>query len=162
MKTELKGGRTASGFTLLELLIVISLMVLLSGLLIPAFYKVQNESRKRQAATEAAVIAGAIQAYRLQERKFPAPSNPNHIQGGQDRTYGDAAVGSLLPDGGNERVLTLLRGANPPVLDENKLRLEDNHAINPWGRQYRIKLDLNYDGMIDGNALQYKVEWDFR
>jgi len=147
----------AAGFTLLELLIVIALMIVLAGLMIPAFYKVQNEGRKKQAQIEGKVIESAIQAYRLQMRKLPAPDGDLR-QGARDFTYGDAQS----DDSQNATVLRLLRDSDPPVLDEGKLRWDGDNVINPWGRQYQITLDLNYDGKIGGESVEYKVEWNLQ
>jgi len=144
--------RSPRGFTLLELLIVIALMVVLAGLLIPAFYKVQNEARTRRARVEAAVIGTAIQGYKMRERKFPAP--PGDLRGGADVTYDGQGDN---PD--NRRVMDVLVNAVPPVIDPGKLRLDGNgNAINPWGGQYKIQLDLDYDGKIGGESREYKVE----
>lgn len=147
----------ASGFTLLELLIVIALMMVLAGLMIPAFFKVRNEAKKKQAQIEAKVIESAIQAYKLQVRKLPAPDT--HLgQGESDYTYGDE--GDV--DGENGTVMGLLRGTEPPVLDEGKLRWDGNNVINPWEKQYRITLDLNYDGEAGSEKADCQVEWDLQ
>jgi len=140
------GLRSIRGFTLLELLVVIALMLVLAGLLIPAFYKVQNEARKRRATTEAAVIATAIQAYRARERMFPAPTGD--LDGNADVTY-DGQGGN--PD--NRRVMEKLTNAVPPVIDAEKLRWDGaGNVLNPWGGQYKIQLDLDYDGWLDLNG----------
>lgn len=129
------------GFTLLELLIVIAVMLVLAALLVPAFFKVQNEGRKRRAEVEASVIESAIRAYMMRERRFPV-TDPSPRS--QDVIYGDGQ------ERGNVEVMNRLRNANPPVLDEGKLRWDqEGNAINPWGRQYRIWLDMNYDGWLD-------------
>jgi type II secretory pathway pseudopilin PulG len=156
-KSPVSGTR---GFTLLELLLVVSLMMVLLGLLIPAFFKVRNEARKKQAQTEARIIGHAISAYKLQERRLPAPES--HLSGGQDRAYGDTSDTGATA-GGNAQVLNLLLEVKPPVLDVNRVRLDaGGNAVNPWGRQYRISLDLNYNGEVAGKAAYYDVFWDLR
>ncbi len=143
----------AAGFTLLELLIVIALMMVLAGLLIPAFHKVVNEGKKRRSQTEASIIESAIQAYKLRVRKFPAPES-DLKQGLADVTY-DGQGGNS----DNRRVMQLLTNAFPPVIDAGKLRWDPSkNVINPWDGQYKITLDLNYDGRIGGEAVEYKVE----
>lgn len=137
--------RSSHGFTLLELLIVIALMVVLAGLLIPAFFKVQNEAKRKRASTEAAIIGTAIQAYKMRERKFPAPSND--LRGNRDVTYNGQGSNP-----NNSLVMGELIRVEPPVIDASKLRMDSNgNAMNPWGAQYKIRLDLNYDGKIDLN-----------
>jgi len=144
-----------AAFTLLELLIVIALIMVLAGLMIPAFFKIQNTAKEKKASIETRIIASSIQAYKLQERKFPAPDG--HLGGGSDRTYGQGAS-----DGNNGVVMKLLREADPPLLDTDKLRWSnesvDANVLDPDGNQYTIKLDLDYDGKVDGDAVEYKVE----
>lgn len=144
-------SRPRAGFTLLELLIVIALIMLLAGLMIPAFYKVKSGANEKKKSVETRVIGAAIQAYKLQERKLPAPDA--HLGGGADRSYGEGGS-----DGNNSQVMRLLRETNPPVLDPNKLRWEGENVINPDGDQYKITLDLNYDGEAGGVPGDYKVE----
>lgn len=153
-RSEVRRRRSEDGFTLLELLIVIGLMVVLAGLLIPAFYKVVNEGKKRRAETESMIIGTAIQAYKMQERKFPAP--PGDLGGGKDVTY-DGSENKL----NNKLVMALLTDTNkvPPFLDAGKLRWDaDGNAMHPGDRQYKITLDLNYDGQIGGVFEEYRVE----
>ena len=142
--------RQTAAFTLLELLIVIALIMVLAGLMIPAFYKIQDKAKAKRAQIEARVIGSAIQTYKLQAKKLPAPSTD--LAGGSDLSYG---AGSR----DNRQVMNLLRDARPPVLDANKLRWDsDGNVINPYGNQYTITLDLNYDGDAGGAKSDYKVE----
>ncbi len=137
------GLRSIRGFTLLELLIVIGLMVVLAGLMIPAFHKVQVEGKNRRSETESAIIASAIQAYKLRAGHFPAPTDD--LTGGSDVAYGRGESED------NRWVMNELRDADPPVLDEGKFRWDSNgNVLNPWDQQYRIVLDLDYDGRVDG------------
>lgn len=146
---DLRPQTSAWGFTLLELLIVISLIVVLMALLIPAFYKVKNGANDKRAQIEARIIGSAIRAYKLQEKKFPV-NNPAGVA--DDVVYGGGGQD-------NSEVMTLLRDGQPPVLDVNKLRWDDDgNVIDPYGSQYKITLDLNYDGKIDGEYKEYNVE----
>lgn len=156
LPSSVSPDRGQAAFTLLELLIVIALIMVLAGLMIPAFFKIQNKAKEKKASIETRIIASAIQAYKLQEHKFPAPDG-DLAGGGSDRAYGQGAS-----DGNNGVVMKLLREVDPPVLDPDKLRWSnesvDANVLNPDGNQYTIKLDLNYDGKIDGDAVEYKVE----
>ena len=132
------------GFTLLELLIVISVIALLVGLLLPAFSKVRDGARERQAQVEAGIIAQAIGAYRLEHRRLPALDG----HGGSSRTFG-------TDDNPNSEVMLLLRDAEPPLLAADRFRWDrNNNVLNPWGRQYRTELDLSYSS--DGRG--YSVD----
>ena len=152
---------SARGFTLLELLIVISLIVVLMGLLVPAIMKVNGGAKDKRRSLEVRVIGSAIQAYKLQEKHFPAPVldlSPPPVNA-LDYYYGeDSGTTSYSYGGDNSEVMTLLKNAVPPVLDVNKLRWDEGSAVDPDGTPYTITLDLNYDKRIGGAYKEYKVE----
>jgi prepilin-type N-terminal cleavage/methylation domain-containing protein len=135
-----RGGQNKAGLSLIELLLVITVMAILGALLYPAINKVRNTARERQSSFERRIIGQAIDAYRLTNRRFPAPE-PH--QGGSTRTYSESGNG-----GNNGQVMRLLREANPPFIDENKFRWDgdgiDANVLNPWGKQYQIRLELAY------------------
>ncbi len=145
-----------AAFTLLELLIVISLIMVLAGLLIPAFYKVKAGAKEKQRDIEVRVIGAAIQTYKQQARKLPAPDGDLKV-GGKDFVYG--------PDGDddNSAVMDILRDAIPPVLDPNKLRWDGDggkgsNILDPDGTPYTITLDLDYNGKAGGESSIYEVK----
>ncbi len=145
--------RRQAAFTLLELLAVIALIMVLMGLLIPAFYKVRERVRINKRDIEVRVIGSAIAAYKTQEKKFPAPLA--HLQAGVTMSYGADGDGNELPGGFNSEVMNILRGVDvkPAVLDPSKLRWDGpnntGNVIDPFDVQYKITLELGY-GSIGG------------
>lgn len=158
-------SRRKCGFTLLELLITIALMVVLAGLLIPAFNKARLQGKIQKAATDARILESAIQAYRSQEGHYPAPLAD--LRDGIDRAYGVAEVNTeenryvggdeILPSGNkgnNSIVVNILRDADPPVFEPGKLSIDDQgNVLDPWRRQYRIWLDLDENDFINWREL---------
>ena len=139
------------GFTLLELLIVISLIVGMMALLIPAFFKVKDSTKQKQQSIEIRVIESAIQAYKLQEKHFPV-TDPTGVAA-------DVVYDGVGTNAANSDVMQYLTNAVPPVLDVNKLRWDgDGNVIDPYNNQYRITLDLNYDGKIGDTYIEHKVD----
>ena len=138
-------------FTLIELLLVVSVIGIIAALLLPAVNKVRDSARDRQASIETRILQQAIGAYILQERRFPAPDGedgtPNHLGGGVDRTYGEDE-----PDGDNGVVMSILLAAavDPPVLDKHQFRWDGDNVLNPWGLQYVIELQLSYSDQGKG------------
>src|SRR5438093_11538695 len=58
-------------FTLIELLVVIAIIVILIGLLFPAFKAVQNEARQTQAKNDLTQIVTAVNAFYTNYGKYP-------------------------------------------------------------------------------------------
>src|SRR5437762_8595074 len=58
-------------FTLIELLIVISIIIILMGLLFPAFRGAQDQAKKVQAKNDLTQIVTAVSAYYTEYGKYP-------------------------------------------------------------------------------------------
>src|SRR5436305_4436231 len=71
-----------SGFTLLELLIVISIIIVLAGITIATMGYVQDKGRRSRAEAEIAAMSAALESYKADNGIYPAasPSGPtaNH------------------------------------------------------------------------------------
>jgi prepilin-type N-terminal cleavage/methylation domain-containing protein len=94
-----------SAFTLIELLVVIAMIVILAGLLVPAFQAVQNQARKTQAKNDLTQIVTAVNAFYTEYGQYPVPSTAS---AGTDIVF-TAALGGL-PSYGNDWLLNELRG----------------------------------------------------
>src|SRR5437762_11394592 len=68
-------------FTLIELLVVIAIIVILVGLLFPAFKGVQNQARQTQAKNDLTQIVTAVNAFYTEYGKYP-------VSGTTEVTYG--------------------------------------------------------------------------
>ena len=88
----LAGSR--SGFTLIEMLVVISIIAVLAGLLLPVYNKVMYASRKVQVVNDIRQVRTAcIAFYNDYQQKYPLPNRVANsgadTNGGNDTVYGD-------------------------------------------------------------------------
>lgn len=98
-----------SGFTIVELLIVIVVIGILAGLVITTFTGIQQKARDTERQTDIKAIHGQVEAYYAQNGKYPTLSNMN------DATW---------------------RGSNMKGLDKEALKDPKNLATD--GTQYNL------------------------
>jgi prepilin-type N-terminal cleavage/methylation domain-containing protein len=101
MKAMERWKQAAGGFTLVELLVVISIIVVLMGLLFPTINIVKNAANKARAGAAIQGLCGAAKAYNNEYGKWPDPANDQDFiltfnglmnpQTGQKITSGQAA-----------------------------------------------------------------------
>ena len=65
------GGRKFSGFTLIEIMIVIVIMGLLISLVAPAMFSKVSSSQRKTTMAQMQMVSTALQTYRLDVGKFP-------------------------------------------------------------------------------------------
>jgi general secretion pathway protein G len=101
------------GFTLIELLVVLAILGLLIGLVAPQVMKYLGRARSDAARVQIQNIAGALDLYRLDMRRYP-----NQQEGLQALVE--------MPPGTN--------GWNGPYLQQKKVPLD------PWNRPYVYRI----------------------
>lgn len=174
MKNTSQPRGAAHAFTLVELLTVIAIIAILMGLLFPAIGIIKEQARKVQAKNDVTNIVAAVKQYYTEYGKYPAVQDPPST-GGADDSVGDPAIN---PTGGNNNSLFNTLRAIPTGLNENHkfnprriVFFEGKGAsdpaaprggfsdkstdptvqgnfYDPWGKQYNVVIDSNYDNVI--------------
>jgi len=157
MKSFARFPRRSSGFTLLELLIVIAIIAILASVAFPVTALVIRQARKAEARNEVVNIVRAVTAYNMEYSKLPLRSPGSDTEtietdqefmaillGSEDEALNprgksfytgkeakERAGGLDYGEGGNSG------GAKPRLVD-------------PWGNTYFVAIDANYDHKLQG------------
>ena len=153
---DIRKERFLLAFTVVELLVIIAVIIVLAGLLFPAFKGVRDQSKRVQAKNDLTQIVTAVNAFYSDYGVYP-------ISGTADKTVGPGGSPAT-----NESLLNALRGLDttvnprqivflspPDVKDKANPRSGiGTHPTNagqffdPWGKNYVIRLDGDYDSTV--------------
>ena len=162
MKSHPQPRSDRHGFTLVELLTVITIIAILMGLLFPAITIVKDQAKKSEAKTTCTGIVNAVKAYNTEYGKYPVLDKATG-------TPADLWFGETGAVANNSALFATLRGKAPATgsADYNPRRIvffEGKDASNPaapksgfattgvfydpWGTQYNVIMDADYDNQI--------------
>lgn len=105
-----------AGFTLLEVLVVVAILVILSTVAVVATTRYLEDARKSRAQLQCKSLAQAIESYYLN------------------------------PQSGNQYPENLGQLLNPPFGGTSLLKNGDSDLIDPWGGQYQVQFIQGQDG----------------
>ena len=149
---EVRTANCCGAFTLIELLIVITIIAILMALLFPAFKGVQDQAKRTQAKNDLVQIVTAVNAFYAEYGRYPTAETTD-----ADATYGPSGKT-------NDILFNELRGVtstplnpkqivfiNPPeAKDQTNPRagIANNRYYDPWGNPYAIEIDADYSNDI--------------
>jgi type II secretory pathway pseudopilin PulG len=143
-----------AAFTLVELLVVITIIIVLMGLLFPAFTGVQNQAKKTQAKNDLVQIVTAVNAFYTEYGKYPVAAT---VTDDVSATYGTTTSAKSVLDA--LRALDLAMNPRqiafitpPDAKDQTSpaggMKSLDGQFYDPWGSPYVIRIDANYDNFV--------------
>ena len=152
------------GFTLVETLVVISIVGLLAGLVTVAVPRAMEAGKKAKAKGELTAIVAAVKAYKQEYGRWPA-TEPISANSSAEfgAWYGPSkwASGTGLSRG--KDLIKILSGQNvgaglgstwPTLMNPKQVRFlegaqSDGTFLDPWGIQYCVKMDVNESGGLE-------------
>jgi len=141
-----------SGFTLVELLMVIVIIAILMGILLPTVNQVRKRAKIAKATAEIQSLRSAILMYETTYGYLPFVNNADDLLLGyssssslNDSTYEllICYLQNIDPDGGSDP-------GNPRgmrILEVNT-KQGPGRYLDPWGNDYRVALDTDYNGDV--------------
>ncbi len=166
-----------AAFTLVELLVVISIIIILAGLLFPAFGAAQERAKKVQASNDEQAIINAVKNYSTEYGKMPITSL--QANAATDTVYDDKDGATYV----NGQLMNILLGKphddkgnyggtaytyNPRQIVFLEVKgVKDNKApkngvvtdladtanysrwYDPWGTPYCVWIDADYTNQIE-------------
>lgn len=121
------------GFTLVELLMVVAVIGILVSIAIPAALSVRREAQIATARQNMMDIATAVESYFQEYGRLPEASTSREIM-------------QILVGLNRDQNPRNIRFISIPDMDEENW---DGFHSDPWGGEYVIMLDDNYDGLVD-------------
>jgi prepilin-type N-terminal cleavage/methylation domain-containing protein len=174
MKTRPASRRAAGGFTLVELLVVISIIVVLAAMSFGAANMAMNKAKKLQTANDARALKQAIQSFNSEYSRLPDFG----AQGEEAQTDGEAGAELLTILLGKEEVTDSMQNKKQIAFFNAKVNKNKNKGglvyssqgsgarpdglYDAWGNPFYLKLDTEYDGELEdpfkqGNVVQDSV-----
>jgi len=129
-------SKTSAAFTLVELLVVISIIAILAGLSFPAVNGALDSAKKTQAKSQAVQIAAAVTAYEMEYGKLPTFTGTT-----VDKTFVDILTTN------NSRGIVFLEAQE---WKKGKGGTNANGYCDPWSSNtpYSISMDTNYVNQV--------------
>ncbi len=142
---QIRNGRRL-GFTLVELMTVVGIIILLVGLLFPAIVGVIRRAEVSRAQGEVETIAGAVRAYFYDTRSLPVPDESHHRNSTWNGRWYHATE-HLAP------IYAILTNPQHPRNPAGRVYLEmplndDGIILDPWGNPYGITMNTTYSGSM--------------
>lgn len=154
-----------AAFTLLELLVVITIIGILAAFLFPAANSVMEKAQRSHAETTAQNLKNSISAYFTEYRKYPVESSEKTESAMRsDSTLMDILLGSDSEKergGLNPRGIAFFTDKQAKPMGSGKFRkgitLEADgggELWDPWGEYYYVQMDVDYNNRTE------KPTWD--
>jgi prepilin-type N-terminal cleavage/methylation domain-containing protein len=146
-------------FTLIEILVVMTLIAILVGIGVPAFTSVMEQARKTQAKNEEQQIIAAVNAFYTEYGKYPLVTADTIINNTSTPSNSDLFFTLRAVSGGanaanavNTRAIVFIQ---PPVSKDQttprsgiKTSATDSTWYDPWGKPYNVRIDGDYDNQL--------------
>jgi len=158
-KAKSKTSYSVGAFTLMELLVTITVIAILMALLFPAFRGVQDLAKNTEAKNNITQIVTAVTAYHTDYGKYPMSNDLADITvDGLNGNTNDKLFNGLRGQDSSVNPKNIVFMSPPAVKDDKNPRSGisgmDGQYYDPWGTPYVIRMDTTYDNLVAPNPYQ--------
>lgn len=149
------GRHQADSFSLVELLVVVSIIGLLAGLSSVAVPRALEAGKKGKAKGDLAAIVSAVKAYKQEYGQWPvAKSKMDQASDEYNSWYGPPTAEEEGMDlmkilSGDTTIVKEGQTMNPKGVRFLEGAKSDGTFKDPWGTQYCVKMDTNESGGVE-------------
>ncbi len=134
--------RATRAFTLLELLAVIGVIAILSGIVIGVGRRASESGKVARARAELATLAAALEAYRTAHGDYPRTDDEAQLL--------RALLGRRGPV--SDTVI-----ADKALLETTRFSIEGEALVDPWGRPYVYVYKVPAGGWTNASSVLYSI-----
>jgi prepilin-type N-terminal cleavage/methylation domain-containing protein len=127
-------SRSVAGFTLIEMLIVVTIILVIAGLLTPAINKMMEVAARQRAATRCQAVVLAVKQYKNMYQKWPGQTEQG-VDGSIDQ---ELIIPALMSNPRGEILVDVL----PDWTNST------GELMDIWEQQCHIVMDEDEDGIV--------------
>ena len=143
------------GFTLIELITVISIILILMALLFPAIGSIKETAKKAQAKNDVTNLVTAVKAFYTEYGIYPATGGTSGVlfTGSSGASSNGTLIANLTGTSTvtgtlNPRQIQFIEVPTVKVLASPKAGLSGGVWYDPWGMPYNVAVDTGYNNQI--------------
>ena len=140
-----KSRRPAKGFSLMELVVVVSIIVVLAALTLGALNMIRAQQARKTATVQVGLLSNALQDYNLENRSYPTNTDPDGMKGDEvlyKALFYDGYEAKQNDQTGGARIyLAELDPQNNTKGGQAWIQGTGAQAkiVDPWGNPYRYR-----------------------
>ena len=154
----------SKGFTLVEILVVVSIIGILITILVPVVGRSKTKAKIAMARVQMTELSAALISYKTDYGRYPMPSGIDPLLNGDvsfhidfgDSYENDGVIGILTnrdhPKNPKKNKYLDIKSSGQPYRQQVPGLSTDGFYLDPFGNEYVITMDRNRDGLCFDNV----------
>lgn len=143
--------RGSAGFTLIEVITVITIILILAGLVVSGAGFVKDRQANEKARVQIALISKALEEYKLDAGSYPS-TDDSADGSGQSKILFNALYFDALSDTAKKLYLAELDPAVGKQKWTSGTASITTKIVDPWGVEYRYRTAIKSDGASNNST----------